>query len=54
MVIDMETLLVASLIGNICTEIAKLILKTPTQDAEIDRLHAALNDALAQLRQLIK
>ena len=54
MVINMEILLVASLIGNITTEIAKIVFQKPADDAKIDALHQALNDALAQLRQLIK
>ena len=54
MVIDMETLLIASLVGNIVTEVVKIFVKAPAQDAEIDALHTALNDALAQLRQFVK
>lgn len=54
MVVNMETLLVASLIGNIVTEVAKIFVQKPAEDAKIDALHAALNDALGQMRRLIK
>lgn len=54
MVVNMETLLVASLIGNIVTEVTKVIFQKPTDDAKIDALHQALNDALGQLRQFVK
>lgn len=54
MVVNMETLLVASLIGNIVTEITKVIFQKPADDAKIDALHKALNDALGQLRQFVK
>ncbi len=54
MVVNMETLLVASLIGNIVTEVTKVIFQKPADDAKIDALHQALNDALGQLRQFVK
>lgn len=54
MVVNMETLLVASLIGNIVAEVTKVIFQKPTDDAKIDALHKALNDALSQLRQFVK
>ena len=54
MVINMETLLVASLIGNIVTEAAKIFVQKPVDDAKIDALHTALNDALAQLQRMVK
>ncbi len=54
MVINMEALLVASLIGNIVTEVTKVIFQKPADDAKIDALHLALNDALSQLRQFVK
>ncbi len=54
MVINTETLLLAGLAANLVTEIAKILVKQPAQDAKIDELHKALDDTLAQLRQLVK